>query len=91
MVFSHQSINYPGDHRQALGCTDCHGANSEIVTWDSPSFQPDCAGCHAGDYVERKHESSSGGTESVSLNRDCSGACHEKSSFHRVTDREWDD
>lgn len=72
---------YPGDHRRNLACTDCHTGNSEVVTYASPAYQPDCAGCHARDYepdVDRH------GNRNVSENRDCSG-----SGCHSVRDDEW--
>ena len=78
MIFSHQSMGYPGDHRQNLACVDCHGGNSEVVTWSSPAYQPDCAGCHAGDYKtdpHKKHENPDV-KYTVSELRDCSGSCH---------------
>ncbi|MFQ5634878.1 MAG: cytochrome c3 family protein [Gammaproteobacteria bacterium] len=76
--FMHASANYPGDHARPLACTNCHGGNSEIVTWSAPAYQPDCAGCHAGNYKAGPHKK----TESPPTNytvgelRDCTGACH---------------
>lgn len=88
IIFDHQSPNYPGDHRVNLGCLDCHASNSEAVSWTS-GLQPTCAGCHQADYVQRKHEGPNNNFESVSQNADCSGSCHQKSSHHRITDRQW--
>ncbi len=89
-VFQHTSPNYPGDHRRALGCTDCHIGNSQSPAFTIATYAPDCAGCHANDFVPNKHEAAGGGNETVSQNRNCAGACHQKSSHHRVTDSSWD-
>jgi hypothetical protein len=70
---------YPGDHRRALDCTECHGANNDMVTWTSPSFQPDCAACHERDFKPGPHKKVDGIDlkYTVSELRDCSGSCHE--------------
>ncbi len=81
----------PLDHRGNLACTDCHQANTELIAWANAAFQPDCAGCHSNDYRANKHEAANGGNETVSQNRDCAGACHQKNSFHRISDPDWDD
>ena len=78
LTFVHASPGYPGDHRAALQCADCHGGNSEAVTWSTPAYAPDCAGCHAGDFRPGEHRK----TQSPATNytaselRDCTGACH---------------
>jgi hypothetical protein len=74
----HSSPGYPGDHRANLACTDCHGANSETVTWSFPAYQPDCAACHANDYKPGPHKRSKNPDMLYSVDelRDCSGACH---------------
>ena len=81
----------PLDHRGNLQCTACHLTNADFINWQFPAYQPDCAGCHAGDYRANKHEAAGGGTELVGQNRDCAGACHQKNSFHRITDSGWSD
>lgn len=78
MTYDHAGGEYPGDHRESLSCKKCHGGNSSTVTWPSPSYQPDCAGCHASDYKtgpHKKHENPDR-NYSVSELRDCSGSCH---------------
>ena len=75
---------YPGDHRANLACRDCHTSNSQTIPWRFPSYQPDCAGCHANDFKAGPHKGAT-----VSQLRDCAGSCH-KASEHRVTDRSWD-
>jgi len=76
--FMHASPGYPGDHRNPLACTDCHGGNSATVTWPFPAYQPDCAACHAGDYKEGPHKKTENPDTKymVAELRDCSGACH---------------
>jgi hypothetical protein len=68
----------PQDHRGNLDCTDCHGTNTEMVLWQSPAFQPDCAGCHAGDFRPGPHKKYENPDVrySVAELRDCTGACH---------------
>jgi hypothetical protein len=77
-LFMHSSPGYPGDHRRQLACTDCHGGNSEPVTWSFAAFQPDCAGCHAGDFKSGPHKKYENPDFTYSVNelRDCTGACH---------------
>ena len=79
--FDHAGTAYPGDHRRRLNCVDCHGGNSQIVTWSNPAYQPDCAACHANDYRQGvdKHQN-----KTVSENRNCAG-----SGCHNVRDNEW--
>ncbi|MCW8844355.1 MAG: cytochrome c3 family protein, partial [Gammaproteobacteria bacterium] len=77
-IFQHMSANYPGEHRRALTCTDCHGGNSELVTWSAPAYAPFCAGCHANDYRPSvdKHRG-------ITLDQDCSNSgCHRVSDEH---------
>jgi predicted CXXCH cytochrome family protein len=77
--FQHSTLPYePLDHSGNLLCTTCHQANTETVVWQFPAYQPDCAGCHAGDFKpgpHKKHENPDV-EYSVSELRDCSGACH---------------
>jgi hypothetical protein len=77
-IFMHSSPDYPGDHAANLLCTDCHTTNAEQVTWSSPAYQPDCAGCHANDYKSGPHKKYENPDTkyNVSELRDCSGACH---------------
>jgi hypothetical protein len=84
LVFDHLSATYPGDHRVALRCRDCHSSNAETVTWPFPAYAPDCAACHASDYDAGEHRGAS-----VSELRDCAGSCHRSSPEHSVNSREW--
>jgi hypothetical protein len=77
--FRHTTLPYePLDHRDNLECTDCHQANTETIAWQYPAFQPDCAGCHAGDYKSGPHKKTENPDTkyTVSELRDCTGACH---------------
>jgi len=76
--FRHTSAAYPGDHRFGLVCSRCHQSNSQTVIWQSPSYKPDCAGCHANDYKSGPHKKYENPDTpySVSELRDCTGACH---------------
>jgi hypothetical protein len=85
VIFRHSSGAYPGDHSGNPLCTDCHTTNSQVVAWPSPSYQPDCAGCHASDYRPGEHQNAS-----VSQNRDCAGTCHKSTPEHSVRDSSWD-
>jgi hypothetical protein len=79
-TFGHTTLSYePLDHRGTQDCTECHQSNSATVNWPSPTYQPDCAGCHANDYKhsESKHNG-------LSADRDCTG-----SRCHRISDRKW--
>jgi hypothetical protein len=75
---THMSVNYPGNHRTALNCTNsaCHGSNSEAVTWRTPAYANSCAGCHAGNYRSDPHTKYGSTRYTVSELRNCSGACH---------------
>jgi len=99
-VFRHTSANYPGDHRQALTCVQCHTTNRESVPWPSPGYAPDCAACHEGDFRPDPHKKVDSPTlfYTVGELRDCTGACHQytdatfttiqqtRSGEHRVSD-----
>jgi hypothetical protein len=77
-TFMHSTPNYPGEHRQNLACTDCHTGNGEVIPWQFPAYQPDCAGCHANDYETGPHKKHENPDQkyNVSELRDCTGACH---------------
>ena len=101
--FQHDSPSYPGDHARDLACSQCHQGNSQAAAWTQPSYQPDCAGCHANDFKPDAHKKVDGPTilYTVSELRDCSGACHRftdatfttiekaRSGEHRVTQGGW--
>jgi hypothetical protein len=78
-TFRHTGADYPGDHAGRLACGRCHGGNSESVTWRTPTYRPDCAGCHANDFERDEHKKvdSPRILYSVSELRDCAGACHQ--------------
>ncbi len=102
-IFTHSSPNYPGDHRRNLNCRDCHRNNAEAVTWNFPSYMPNCAGCHANDFENGPHKKVDSPRifYTVGELQDCSGACHEytdstfttirrmRSGEHRVRDSEF--
>jgi hypothetical protein len=67
---------YPGDHRPARTCLECHPGNTDEAHWSSPAYKPDCAGCHAGKYDPEKHTKYGKVRYTVSELRNCSGACH---------------
>ena len=77
LTFRHNSAVYPGDHRANPTCVQCHKSNAEVVVWDTPTYEPDCAGCHANDYRQGAHNN-----RTVSDNRDCG-----RSGCHRASDR----
>lgn len=77
--------DYPGKHRRTLGCVQCHGNNSEVVTYPSSQYAPFCAACHASDFrAKDKHIGGKSGT--VAQNKDCSGG---GSGCHKVTSSEF--
>jgi hypothetical protein len=91
--FDHSSGDYPGDHNSSVVCLSCHTSNSQNATWDYGAYKPDCAGCHANDYVEHKHKKykiPSTVYYTLSELRDCSGTCHEyvDSSMTKIKDFE---
>lgn len=101
--FVHSSPSYPGDHAGRLDCRDCHLGNAQAVPWPFAAYQPDCAGCHAGDFKPDPHKKVDSPTirYTVSELRDCTGACHvytdasftviqrARTGEHRVTRGDW--
>jgi hypothetical protein len=73
------SAAYPGDHAGNLTCTACHAGNSAAIIWPAPTYQPDCAGCHAADYKPEDDDHSG-----LSADRNCGN-----SGCHSVSAREW--
>jgi hypothetical protein len=102
-TFKHRvGDGYPGDHRVALTCRSCHTTNTDAATWRTPSYKPDCAGCHAAKFKSDPHTKYGSTKYTVSELRNCSGACHIYTSSalttistrksgpqHRVTDTTW--
>ncbi len=87
--FSHNSPNYPGDHRGNLDCLECHTTNNQAPFFEFPQFAPTCGGCHADDFENDEHD------QGVAELRDCGGACHDDDGDidfgeHRVTDGDFD-
>jgi len=76
--FRHNSAAYPGDHSGNLACTACHTTNAQTVTWTAPQYQPDCAGCHAGNWKPGPHKKYENPDTSYAIGelRNCSGSCH---------------
>jgi hypothetical protein len=70
--------NYPGDHRRATNCIDCHGSivTTPFVYRSPPPLAPFCAGCHENDFEPKgDHIGGKGGT--VLQNRNCGNSgCH---------------
>lgn len=93
ILFRHDSPDYPGDHRTGVLCVDCHRTNNQVIAWTFPAYQPDCAGCHAGDYKPDSHKGPGDVPLSVSELRDCSGSCHLKDGIkmneHRPSASGW--
>jgi len=101
--YTHTTPNYPGDHRANLQCRDCHSANNQVITWQFPAYQPDCAGCHAGDFRTGPHKKTDSPETFYTVGelRDCTGSCHiyqdatlttiatMRSGEHRVNAAEW--
>jgi hypothetical protein len=75
--FTHASADYPGDHRASVTCLSCHTTNAQAATWRTPTYKPDCAGCHANRYAAGSHRKYGSVNYTVSELRDCAGACHE--------------
>jgi hypothetical protein len=77
--YRHTGLPYePQDHQGNLLCTECHQSNTEVVSWQFPAFQPDCAGCHGGDYKSGPHKKTESPETKYTASelRDCTGACH---------------
>ena len=88
ITFTHDSPDYPGNHRTTVLCVDCHRTNNQVIAWTFPAYQPECAACHADDYVPSAH-----GNLPVSDVADCSGSCHfdgvTRSTEHRASGGGW--
>jgi hypothetical protein len=78
LTFRHTSPEYPGDHRRALQCTDCHTTNTDQAVWTAPAYRPDCAGCHANNYKSDPHLKiqNTNVRYTVAELKNCAGACH---------------
>jgi hypothetical protein len=78
-IYAHSGLPYePLDHRGNLPCTSCHLTNADFINWRFAAYQPDCAGCHAGDYKSGPHKKFENPDTKYLVGelRDCSGACH---------------
>ena len=83
--YSHTTPYYR-PHNAGVTCTNCHSGNNEVIAWKFSAYKPDCAGCHMDKFVPIKHEKAGGGFYSVAELRDCTGACHSPTGYHRSTD-----
>ncbi len=50
-----------------MQCLDCHTANSQVPTWTTGAYKPDCAGCHAVDGSGGTGKPLGSGSETVGL------------------------
>lgn len=91
--FTHDSPDYPGDHRTGVLCVDCHTTNNQVIAWPFPAYQPECAACHTDDYVPDSHKGVGDVPLPISDVADCSGSCHLKdgiqSNEHRASAGSW--
>jgi hypothetical protein len=74
--FTHSGSHYPGEHRAALTCTQCHTTNSQQVPWSSPGNAPACAGCHERNYQPAPHTKYGAVKYTAAELKNCAGACH---------------
>jgi hypothetical protein len=102
--YNHTTGNYPDHGAGRLACLDCHTSNNQVIPWDFPAYQPDCAACHANSYKSDPHTKYENPTVkyTVSELRDCAGSCHiytdstltvikkTRNSEHRATDGGFD-
>jgi hypothetical protein len=98
--FRHTTPQYPGQHRTALTCEQCHTTNAERIVYTSAADAGNCGGCHAKDFKPDVHPKTvKGQLYTASELADCTGACHiytdatratlaksVRSPYHRVTD-----
>lgn len=93
VVFRHDSPDYPGDHRTATLCIDCHTTNNQTIAWPFTAYKPECAGCHADDYKQDAHKGPGDVLIPIIDVIDCSGLCHfkdgDRSNEHRASGGEW--
>jgi hypothetical protein len=98
--FRHQSVLYPGQHRAASSCEQCHATRTEAVAFTAPAQSGTCGACHAKDFKPDAHPKTAKGQLYLESElSDCTGACHVYSDetrssvtrsvrgpHHRVTD-----
>ncbi len=93
VTFLHSSPNYPGDHRTATQCEDCHTTNNQDIAWPFSLYKPDCAGCHANDFKPDSHKGPGDVLIPIIDVQDCSGLCHlkdgDESGEHSAGGAEW--
>ena len=77
LTYQHVSASYR-QHTSSVTCISCHTTNNEVINWPFAAYQPDCAGCHANDFVPDSHKKVDSPTilYTVSELRDCTGSCH---------------
>lgn len=92
-LFRHDSPDFPGDHRTATLCVDCHTTNNQVIAWPFTAYKPECAGCHANDYKADSHKGSGDIPIPIFDVQDCSGSCHlkdgDRSNEHFSGGSEW--
>jgi len=74
--YVHTSGSYPGQHRAALTCANCHTGGSELIPWQA-GLKGSCGGCHAAAFKPALHPKTTSGVKyTVNELSDCTGACH---------------
>ena len=75
-AFIHTGSGYPGEHRAALTCTQCHTSNTELVPWPRPTNAPACGACHARNYQPAPHTKYGSVKYTADELKTCAGPCH---------------
>ncbi len=75
-TYVHTGSHYPGEHRAALSCTQCHTTNTEQVPWPRPASAPACGACHERNYQPAPHTKYGNVKYTATELKNCSGACH---------------
>ncbi len=74
--YVHTTASFPGQHRAALTCANCHTGNSELIPWQA-GLNSSCAGCHAAAFKPALHPKTTTGLKyTVNELSDCTSACH---------------
>lgn len=92
----HDHAFFSIEHNREILCNRCHTTfNAAGVIWRSPQYQPDCAGCHAGNYKQDSHKKFADSDETYTVDelRDCAGSCHKEGvpqpAGHHAPNRSW--
>ncbi|MCG6976895.1 MAG: hypothetical protein LJE56_10950 [Acidiferrobacterales bacterium] len=73
--YNHMAVS---NHSSSINnnCDNCHKSNTDDATWSSPTYKPNCAGCHQNKWRQDPHKKYGDVRYTLTELQDCTTSCH---------------